>query len=234
MRQRVYIYASPTPGDAEDWEAMKMQPGDLPVGVLVGTVEIRDCTGQPGDYEWHLAKADRLTRNLTPKKHPQPMWFYPSSSHVGRITYVSRPRCSDTHGTAAHGRENRHASHAEGPPPGDGEASGRQRGEDSPHETALGGQRCPASALKDPSRIVVKAHVNFKLPHYPKVGRVDARASLPYTRAAATHGRRAGIAGNVARVVPAPAMRRVTNLRGSDHDPYLLRQPSSFWGTHLC
>jgi hypothetical protein len=56
---------------------MHMQPGDLPVCVLVGTVEISDCTGRPGDYQWHLTKPDRLTRPLKPKKHPQPVWFYP-------------------------------------------------------------------------------------------------------------------------------------------------------------
>jgi hypothetical protein len=77
IRERVYIYASLTPGDAEDWKAMKMQPGDLPTGVLVGTVEISDCTGKPGNYKWHLTKPDRLKRNVEPKKHPQPLWFYP-------------------------------------------------------------------------------------------------------------------------------------------------------------
>jgi ASCH domain len=77
IRGRVYIYASLTPGDADDWDAMTLQPGDLPVGVLVGTVEISDCTGKAGDYQWHLANPDRSTRHLKPKKHPQPVWFYP-------------------------------------------------------------------------------------------------------------------------------------------------------------
>jgi hypothetical protein len=77
IRERVYIYASMTPGDLEDWEAMHMQPGDLPIGVLVGTIEICDCTRGPGDYQWHLTKPDRLKRHLKPKKHPQPVWFYP-------------------------------------------------------------------------------------------------------------------------------------------------------------
>jgi len=77
IRERVYIYASLTPGWHEDWEQLKMQPGDLPTGVLVGTVEITDCTGEPGDYEWHLGKPERLERYLKPKKHPQPSWFYP-------------------------------------------------------------------------------------------------------------------------------------------------------------
>lgn len=77
IRERIYIYASLTPGHSNDWEEMKMKPGDLPTGVLVGTVEITDCTGEPGDHEWHLGKPERLVRNLKPKKHPQPSWFYP-------------------------------------------------------------------------------------------------------------------------------------------------------------
>jgi hypothetical protein len=77
IRERVYIYASMTPDDSEDWEAMNLQPGDLPTGVLVGTVEISDCIGEPGDYEWHLVNPERLKRNLKPNKHPQPAWFYP-------------------------------------------------------------------------------------------------------------------------------------------------------------
>jgi hypothetical protein len=28
IRERIYIYASLTPGYVEDWEGMKMQPGD--------------------------------------------------------------------------------------------------------------------------------------------------------------------------------------------------------------
>jgi len=70
IRERVYIYASLTPGDLDDWGTMHLQPGDLPTGVLVGTVEISDCTGRPGDYQWHLTKPDQLTRLLKPKKHP--------------------------------------------------------------------------------------------------------------------------------------------------------------------
>ena len=77
IRERVYLYASRTPGDVEDWEEMKMQPGNLPTAALVGTVEINDCTGEPRDYEWPLANPERLKRHLKPKRHPQPAWFYP-------------------------------------------------------------------------------------------------------------------------------------------------------------
>jgi hypothetical protein len=53
IREAVYIYASQTPGAIADFEGMDLQPGELPTGVLVGTVEISHCTGYPGDYEWH-------------------------------------------------------------------------------------------------------------------------------------------------------------------------------------
>ena len=46
---------------------------ELPGGVLVGTMELVGCGG--GD--WHLAMPDRASRMLTPKKHPQPVWFNP-------------------------------------------------------------------------------------------------------------------------------------------------------------
>jgi hypothetical protein len=60
IRERVYIYASMTPDDIQDWETVKLRPGDLPIGILVGTVEISNCTGRPGAYQWHLTKSDRL------------------------------------------------------------------------------------------------------------------------------------------------------------------------------
>lgn len=77
IRGRVYIYASLTPGDAQDFRAMKAQSGDFPSGMLVGTVEIVDCIGEPGDYRWHLARPERLPQPLKPENHPQPVWFYP-------------------------------------------------------------------------------------------------------------------------------------------------------------
>jgi hypothetical protein len=77
VRGRVYIYASLTPGDEREFERMKARPGDFPVGVLVGTVELVDCTGQPGDYEWHLHHPVRLPEPIRPTRHPQPAWFFP-------------------------------------------------------------------------------------------------------------------------------------------------------------
>lgn len=77
--ERVYIYASMRPGDDSEWKKLGMRPGDLPTGVLVGTVEIQGCRKNKrwGDYEWRLANPRRLARKMKPKKHPQPVWFYP-------------------------------------------------------------------------------------------------------------------------------------------------------------
>jgi len=77
IRERVYIYASNTPRPIDDWKEMNIQPGDLPTGVLIGTVEIVDCTGRRGNYKWHLANPLRLSKKIKPKNHPQPVWFYP-------------------------------------------------------------------------------------------------------------------------------------------------------------
>lgn len=77
IRERVYIYASLTAGWPKDFDSMGLAPGDLPTGVLVGTVEISDCSGEPGDYKWHLKSPKRLKRKLRPRKQPQPGWFRP-------------------------------------------------------------------------------------------------------------------------------------------------------------
>gem|GEM_PF-5747363 len=48
-----------------------------PRGVIVGTVEIVDCTGVEGDYEIHLANPERLETFLKPVNQPQPMFWIP-------------------------------------------------------------------------------------------------------------------------------------------------------------
>jgi hypothetical protein len=77
IRGRVYIDASLKPGKPEEFKRLHIQPGELPTGVLVGTVEITECNGEPGHYKWHLARPQRLQRHLRPTKHPQPAWFNP-------------------------------------------------------------------------------------------------------------------------------------------------------------
>jgi len=59
------------------WAKVKLEPGDLPTSVCVGTVEIVDCVGEPGDYQWKLARPKRLKNPITPKRMPQPVFFTP-------------------------------------------------------------------------------------------------------------------------------------------------------------
>jgi len=77
IRGNVYVYASQTPGHPDDFADLDLKPGSLPVGVLVGTVEVVDCIGEPGDYEWLLENPQRLPEPIKPENHPQPVWFRP-------------------------------------------------------------------------------------------------------------------------------------------------------------
>jgi len=87
IRGRVYIYAALGRYPAEEEKEMMAGYGirdvscdDLDRGVLVGTVEIWDCTERTdasGNFEWHLRKPKRAERLREPKKQPQPVWFYP-------------------------------------------------------------------------------------------------------------------------------------------------------------
>jgi hypothetical protein len=76
-RERVYVYASKTPADQESWDELGLEPGDLPTGTIVGTVEVVGCRKVRGEYEWDLSKPLRLKRPIKPKNHPQPAWFNP-------------------------------------------------------------------------------------------------------------------------------------------------------------
>jgi ASCH domain len=77
IRERVFIYASKTPGDPDDFDDLGLQPGDLPTGVLVGSIEISECSGGDGDFEWHLSKPERFSRLRPPKNRAQPVFFFP-------------------------------------------------------------------------------------------------------------------------------------------------------------
>lgn len=82
IRGKIYIYASMTPGDKDIWDACKLEPGDLPTGVILGTVELVDCkdkTGNAGNYEWLLKNPKPLKKPIRPNpdQKAQPVWFYP-------------------------------------------------------------------------------------------------------------------------------------------------------------
>lgn len=76
-RERVYIYAANKPAEAKWWKEIGLEPGSLPTGRLVGTVEIVGCDWKDGEYQWRLAKPRRLKRLVKPTNQPQPVWFFP-------------------------------------------------------------------------------------------------------------------------------------------------------------
>ncbi len=77
IRGEVYIYASLKPGNPDFYTEYGVEPGSLPSGVILGTVEIVDCTGVPGDYEWYLENPKRLKTPIKPERQPQPVFFKP-------------------------------------------------------------------------------------------------------------------------------------------------------------
>jgi hypothetical protein len=84
IRERIYIYAakgrfSPEK-EAEMMAGYKIKDvacDELRRGVLIGTVELFDCTGDEGEYEWHVRKPERAKKLLKPTGRPQPAWFNP-------------------------------------------------------------------------------------------------------------------------------------------------------------
>jgi len=85
VRGRIRIYAClhRYPAEEEAWMLSgqygmtDVSSDDLPRGVLIGTVELYDCTGAAGKYVWHLRNPERATRLLKPTKQPQQVWFNP-------------------------------------------------------------------------------------------------------------------------------------------------------------
>ena len=84
IRGRIQIYASLWRYSADeesemlaDYRIKNVSSDDLPRGVLIGTVELIDCTAGDGEFEWHLRKPERAKRLRKPNKHPQPVWFNP-------------------------------------------------------------------------------------------------------------------------------------------------------------
>ncbi len=82
IRERVYIYASLKPGDESYYKKLQVEPGTLPTGLILGTVEIVDCKYRilQGDYQWILANPKRLKTPIKPERQPQPGFFKPFNS----------------------------------------------------------------------------------------------------------------------------------------------------------
>ena len=80
IRERVYIYAGRRPADdLLLWFKLGMQPGDLPTGVIVGTVEIVGCDWYAAGncYAFELRRPKRLRTHLHPTNQPQPGFWLP-------------------------------------------------------------------------------------------------------------------------------------------------------------
>ena len=83
IRGRVYLYASLGKSDLDLSDRREVEAAigqaieSLPTGVVVGTVEITDCVGESGDYEWRLENPKRLGTPIKPFEQPQPVWFHP-------------------------------------------------------------------------------------------------------------------------------------------------------------
>jgi hypothetical protein len=61
FEERVYLYASKRPGPLDLFAALGCSPGDLPTGVIVGSVEIVGCSGSDSDYAYYLVRTEALS-----------------------------------------------------------------------------------------------------------------------------------------------------------------------------
>lgn len=78
IRERVYLYASLSPRtDKEAWRGMTKLKGQLPLGLIVGSVEIVDCRPDPDGYAYKLAAPKRLRVPLRPINQPCPVFWRP-------------------------------------------------------------------------------------------------------------------------------------------------------------
>lgn len=79
IRGRVYLYASLRAGEASRWKKLGFKPGELPSGVIVGSVEVVDCKyfDRLKCYGYKLKSPKRYKKFVKPKHQPQPCWFFP-------------------------------------------------------------------------------------------------------------------------------------------------------------
>src|SRR6476646_7807193 len=84
VRGRIYIYASPERLDPEDepawlseYDIDDVSSDELPRGVVIGTVELCDCTYNGREFVWHFRNPDRAAELLTPTNNPMGIWFSP-------------------------------------------------------------------------------------------------------------------------------------------------------------
>jgi upstream activation factor subunit UAF30 len=111
IRERVYLYASLQPFDSdEEWSKVGRNPGQLPVGLILGSVEIVDCRPDSyGDgYAYVLRDPVRFERPLKALNQPQPVFWRPEFAGAGpeapligaMKTRSERQRAGDGNGPA--------------------------------------------------------------------------------------------------------------------------------------
>jgi predicted transcriptional regulator len=96
LRERVYVYACKNSDDISEATAYEVKEGRLALGVIIGTVEIRDCRKRRGVFEWILAKPRRAKQYRKPLGMPQPGIFIPFPNQVLRPKQVSRRTMATT------------------------------------------------------------------------------------------------------------------------------------------
>lgn len=78
IRERVWIYASLSPADdARAWGLVGRERGSLPVGRIVGSVEIVGCRKRGQGFAYPLARPRRIAKRLRHKNQPQPVFWRP-------------------------------------------------------------------------------------------------------------------------------------------------------------
>lgn len=80
VRGRVWLYASLKPvDDGSSWRRVRRAPGELPTGVIVGSVEIVACEDLGDDgFAYVLAKPKRC-KPWKSRRQPQPIFWRPIS-----------------------------------------------------------------------------------------------------------------------------------------------------------
>ena len=84
VRGRIYIYASLErldPEEEADWlgeyDINDVSSDELPRGVIIGTVELWDCTDNGRVFSWHFRHPEREAHLIAPKNKPMGIWFNP-------------------------------------------------------------------------------------------------------------------------------------------------------------
>ena len=76
IRGTVLIYSS-TVINKNNEQIPEQELYALPVGLVVGTIDITDCKRNGDHFEWILKDPRRFETPIKPALQPQPVWFYP-------------------------------------------------------------------------------------------------------------------------------------------------------------